>query len=210
MTPLGDDKQKNVDGRATRAIRDFNRNHRDILNAATELIDGNTPRSLTVAAVAKRSGFSSVTVHKHFPGGRAEIVGIIVSQILARGTQKYVQQAPTLSGEEHPRAVLFALVDEFLSNKNLVIHSVSMSIELADENAWIPDSTGLAWHSIEMAEKTIKLPATVAELATLMTTFFRGALYAWCLHSISDEEFKRLAVQSFDVAIAAAEAGHHA
>lgn len=61
-----------------------------------------------------------------------------------------------------------------------------------------------------MAEKTIELPATVAELAMLVATFFRGALHAWCLRHISDEEFERLAVQSFDVAIAAAEAGHHA
>lgn len=209
-TPLGDDKQKNVDGRATRGARDFDRNHRDILNAAIELIGEDVPRPLTVAAVAERSGFSPMTVYKHFPGGRAEMVGIISNQVLASGAQKYMQQAPTLSGEEHPRAFLFAMVDEFLSNKNLVIHSLSMSIELADKNAWIPDPTGLAWHSIEMAEKTIELPATVAELATLMVTFFRGALYAWCNRVISDEEFKRLAVQSFDVAVAAAAAGHHA
>ncbi len=209
-TPLGDDKQKNVDGRATRGARDFDRNHRGILNAAIEIMGEDVTRSLTVAAVAERSGFSPMTVYKHFPGGQAEMVGIITNQVLASATQKYMQKAPTLSGAEHPRAFLFAVVDAFLSNKNLVIHSLSMSIELAGKDAWISDSTELAWHSIEMAEKTIELPATVAELALLVATFFRGALHAWCLRHISDEEFERLAVQSFDVAIAAAEAGHHA
>ena len=116
-TPLGDDKQKNVDGRATRGARDFERNHRGILNAAIELIGEDVPRSLTVAAVAERSGFSPMTVYKHFPGGRAEMVGIIANQVLVSGTQKYLQQAPTLSGEEHPEPFCLRWLTNFSQTK---------------------------------------------------------------------------------------------
>jgi hypothetical protein len=119
-----------------------------------------------------------------------------------------VEQAPTLSGTEHPRAFLSALVDEFLQNRELINRAITVGIELAAENAWLPDPTDLSLRSIEMAGETVELPASAAELAVLQTTFFRGAMYAWCVRSVSDEEFTRLAVQSFDVAIAVAEAGH--
>ena len=208
IRPPEDREGEGNDGRARRGARDFDRNHEKILDAAAELLAENASSALTVALVAERSGLSAVTVYNHFPDAQAGIVVGVSSRVIARGVQRYVEQAPTLSGTEHPRAFLSALVDEFLQNRELINRAITVGIELAAENAWLPDPTDLSLRSIEMAGETVELPASAAELAVLQTTFFRGAMYAWCVRSVSDEEFARLAVQSFDVAIAVAEAGH--
>ena len=55
----------------------------------------------------------------------------------------------------------------------------------------------------EAAAATANLPASAQDLTLYATTFFRGALNEWCIHSIDADTFASLAARSVDVAAAA-------
>jgi hypothetical protein len=55
----------------------------------------------------------------------------------------------------------------------------------------------------EAAAATVPLPGSPRDLALYATTFFRGALNEWCIHSIDADTFASLAARSVDVAAAA-------
>ena len=193
-----------VDGRAERGARDYARLHDRMLDAASALLESGDVDRVSLPAVASRAGCSLTSVYNHFPRALDGIATELGARVMSRAAERYAGSAPGLSGLDLPRLMTGAVADELLAHPRTTRFVMSASINLSVDDHWLEsDAMDQLVGPFEAAAATANLPASAQDLALYATTFFRGALNEWCIHSIDAHTFASLAARSIDVAVAA-------
>jgi AcrR family transcriptional regulator len=192
------------DGRSLRGARDYAGLHERLLVAAGDLLESETPGELKMPGLAAAAGCSLASVYNHFPRALDGIATELGARVMSRAADRYALEAPGLSGLDLPRLMTGAVADELLSHPRTTRFVMSASINLSVDDHWLEsDAMDQLVGPFEAAAATVNLPASAQDLALYATTFFRGALNEWCIHSIDADTFASLAARSVDVAAAA-------